>query len=386
MSAGHAAAGTEPGDLLRHHGDAEARGLRDYAVNVAVASPPAFLRAALARALDGLALYPDAAPATARLAAHLDVPPERVRLTNGAAEAFHLLARARTWRHPVVVHPQFTEPEVALARAGCPPTRHVLPAPHFALDAAALERAVGEDADLVVLGNPTNPTSRLHPVAEVLALRRPGRLVVVDEAFLDVVPREQDTALRHAAAGEGVLVVRSLTKTFGLAGVRAGFLLGAPEVVAACVAGQPHWSVNSLALAAIEAVCSSAGVAHTAEVTARLARCRPRLVDGLTALGWSVVGPAAAPFVLARHPRAAEVRLRLREEGIAVRRADTFPGLDDTYLRIAVRDEAETDALLHALERALDTSAQNPTTSGHVEPSGSATATPREHRDHREQR
>lgn len=375
--------GEVPAELLHHHGDVEARGLRDFAVNVAVSSPPEFLRAALAGALDGLAAYPDAAPATARLADHLGVPPERVLLTSGAAEAFHLLARARPRRRPVVVHPQFTEPETALAAAGLTPIRHVLSAPHFALDAAALEASVGEDADLVVLGNPTNPTSRLHPVAEVLRLRRAGRLVVVDEAFLDVVPREQDTALRHAASGEGILVVRSLTKTFGLAGVRAGFLLGAPEVVAACAAQQPHWSVNSLALAAVEAVCSEEGVAHTAEVTARLARCRPRLVDGLTALGLDVVGPAAAPFVLARHPRAAELRLRLREAGIAIRRADTFPGLDHTYLRIAVRDESETDALLQATERALAASAGADATSGRDDTRAPTAATPPEHREDR---
>ncbi|GAB49514.1 cobyrinic acid a,c-diamide synthase/threonine-phosphate decarboxylase [Mobilicoccus pelagius NBRC 104925] len=334
---------------LHHHGDVEARGMRDYAVNVAVATPPAFLRDALASALDGLAAYPDPAPATARLAAHLGVPEERVLLTNGAAEAFHLVARLRPWRRPVVVHPQFTEPEAALRTAGLVPYRHILPAPGFALDADTLDAGPDAEADLVVLGNPTNPTSRLHPVAEILRLRRPGRLVVVDEAFLDVVPREQDTALRHAASGEGLLVVRSLTKTFGLAGVRAGFLVAEPEIVAACAALQPHWSVNSLALAAVEAICSADGVAHTADVTARLSADRPHLVEGLTALGLEVCGPAAAPFVLARHPRAAELRTRLRERGIAVRRGDTFPGLDGEYVRIAVRGPQETDVLLAAL-------------------------------------
>lgn len=387
--------------LLDHHGDVEARGLRDFAVNVAVPRPPAFLGEAMSSAIDGLAAYPDHGPATARLAAHLGVPEERVLITNGAAEAFHLVARARAWRRPVVVHPQFTEPEAALRAAGYVPERHVLPGPDFALDADALngdistcgrttgdtpcrtaddrtgrvpddedrhrhaadqhaaDRHAGHDvgtdsaADLVVLGNPTNPTSRLHPVAEVLRLRRPGRLVLVDEAFLDVVPREQDTALRHAASGDGLVVVRSLTKTFGLAGVRAGFLVAAPEVVAACAAVQPHWSVNSLALAAVEAVCSAQGVAHTAEVVERLREARPHLVDGLTSLGFEVTAPAAGPFVLARHPGAARLRLALREQGIAVRRGDTFPGLDESYVRIAVRERAETDVLLAALARLL---------------------------------
>ncbi|WP_052466828.1 Rv2231c family pyridoxal phosphate-dependent protein CobC [Mobilicoccus massiliensis] len=351
--------------LLAHHGDVEARGMLDFAVNVAVERPPEFLASAMADAITDLAAYPDAGPATALLADHLGLPTGRLLLVNGAAEAFHLIARAEPWRHPVVVHPQFTEPETALRAAGFAPGRHVLEAPAFAFDAESFEARHAE-ADLVFVGNPTNPTSRLHPAADLLRLRRPGRLVVVDEAFMDTVPREQDTVLRHAAAGEGVFVVRSLTKTFGLAGARAGFVVAEPAWIEACARAQPHWSVNSLALAAIEAICTRAGVAHVADVAARVAADRALLVDGLTGLGFDVVRPAAAPFVLAHHPRAAELRSRLREAGIAVRRADTFPGLDDTWLRIAVRDAATTATLLDALRTAGADHADTPETDREV--------------------
>lgn len=349
---------TDPGSLdprlLEHHGDVEARGMLDFAVNVSVPAPPEFVRAAITAALDDLSAYPDPSAATARLADHLGVPGDRTLLTNGAAEAFHLLARARAWRRPVVVHPQFTEPDTALRAAGLDPGWHVLRAPRFVLDAAEFD-AVHPDADLVIVGNPTNPTSVLHPAADLLRLRRPGRVLVVDEAFLDVVPREQDTLLRHAGAGEGVVVVRSLTKTFGLAGLRAGFLVGDPDVIEACARVQPHWSVNHLASTAVEAVATAEGVAHVADVSRRIAQNRPRLVDGLTGLGFAVVGPPAGPFVLASDPRAPELRLRLREQGIAVRRADTFPGLGPTWLRFAVRDAGPTDHLLDALAAILRT-------------------------------
>lgn len=361
--------------LLAHHGDVEARGMLDLAVNVAVEEPPEFVRTAVHAAVGELAAYPDAGPTTAHLADHLGVDPDRVLLTNGAAEAFHLIARAARWQRPVVVHPQFTEPDTALAAAGLQPAWHVLAGPQFTFDAGEFDAAHTE-ADLVVIGNPTNPTSRLHPAADLLRLRRPGsrRLLVVDEAFMDVVPREQDTLLRHAGIGEGVMVVRSLTKTFGLAGLRAGFIVGDPAWIAACAAVQPHWSVNHLALAAVRVCAAGAGVEHVAAVAERVARDRTYLVTRLTQLAFDVVGPAAAPFVLARHPLAAALRESLRASGIAVRRADTFPGLGSEWLRFAVRRPEITDALAAALTSAL-ADAPTATLDARLDPSDSAATT-----------
>ena len=93
-------------------------------------------------------------------------------------------------------------------------------APPFGLAGAC----VPDEADLVVVGNPTNPTSVLHPRDQILALRRPGRIVVVDEAFADAIPGEP-----ASLAGESlpdVVVLRSLTKTWSLAGLRVGYALG----------------------------------------------------------------------------------------------------------------------------------------------------------------
>ncbi|WP_168581291.1 Rv2231c family pyridoxal phosphate-dependent protein CobC [Gephyromycinifex aptenodytis] len=344
MSSRHVPAG------LLHHGDVEARGMLDFAVNVAVAAPPQFVREAMQKALGGVAAYPDPVSATEALAEHLGVAPERVLLTNGAAEAFHLIARAVPWQAPMVLHPQFTEPDSALRCAGYLPQHHILTRDNgFTLDADHLLAQVGPHTDVLFVGNPTNPTSRLHAAHDLLRLRAADRLLVVDEAFIDLVPGEQDTLLRHAARGAGVLVIRSLTKTFGLAGVRAGYLVGDPDWIQACRTVQPHWSVNHLALAAVTACASPAGVAHVHQVAQRIAAHRPVLVQGLEAAGLQVVRPPAAPFVLAHHPQAERLRLALRDKGIALRRADTFPGLGQNWLRIAVRDPACTEALMAAL-------------------------------------
>jgi histidinol-phosphate aminotransferase len=338
---------------LAHHGDAEAGdGLIDLAVNVRRQPLPAWLAGPITASLTRLAAYPDATAATAAVAARHARDPAEVLLTAGAAQAFVLLAQAlRGARRPVVVHPQFTEPEAALRNAGHVVERVLLSeADGFRLDPAL----VPDDADLVFVGNPTNPTSVLHPAADIAELARPGRVLVVDEAFSDTtyapgVPGEPES-LAGRADLPGLVVLRSLTKTWGLAGLRIGYLLAAADVVGRATAMQPLWAVSTPALAAAEACAGPEAVAAERRIARELARERQYLVAGLRNVpGVTVPGDPAGAFVALRLADAGEVRLELRRRGWAVRRGDTFPGLGGDWLRIAVRDTATTDAFLDEL-------------------------------------
>ncbi|MEV8021969.1 Rv2231c family pyridoxal phosphate-dependent protein CobC [Streptomyces sp. NPDC086554] len=336
---------------LRHHGDAEVRGavgLTDLAVNVRANTPPDWLKRHIAASLDGLAAYPDGRAARAAVAARHGVPPDRVLLTSGAAEAFVLLARALKIRQPVVVHPQFTEPEAALRDAGHVVGRVLLrESEGFRLTPAA----VPESADLVVIGNPTNPTSVLHPAASIAELARPGRVLVVDEAFMDAVPGERE-ALAGRTDVPGLVVLRSLTKTWGLAGLRIGYVLADPETIEALSGAQPLWPVSSPALAAAEACVRPRALAEALVAAEQIATDRAHLLAGLAEFapaGIRVPPAAEAPFILLRAPEALPLRERLRERGFAVRRGDTFPGLGPEWLRVAVRDRETTDRFLGAL-------------------------------------
>jgi histidinol-phosphate aminotransferase len=338
----------DPDPHLRHHGDADlAPGLIDLAVNVRAGTPPPWLRAVLHEALDDSAGYPDAGPARHAVAAAHGRDPSEVLLTAGAAEAFVLLARAIRPRHAVVVHPSFTEPEVALRAAGHPVARLLLRAEDgYRLDPAA----VPADADLVVLGNPTNPTSVLHPAEDVVELARPGRVLVVDEAFADTVPGEPES-LASRTDVSGLLVVRSLTKTWGLAGLRVGYALGPAGLVAAMATRQPHWPVSTPALTALRACTTPAALAEADAAARELGRHRAALLDALPP-GVEVVADPRSSFVLLRVPRGAQVRQALRDRGWAVRRGDTFPGLTPDHLRVAVRDPETSRAFADALAEA----------------------------------
>ena len=333
---------------LRHHGDVEAGpGLLDLAVNVRGTTPPAWLKGRLVRALDGLGAYPDQQLARAAVCRRHERPEAEVLLTAGAAEAFVLLARVLRPRHAVCVHPGFTEPEAALRAAGSDVQRLVL-APPYVLDPAQ----VPEGADLVVVGNPTNPTGALHE--RLSELCRPGRTVVVDEAFADAVPGEPQS-LAGRSDLPGLVVVRSLTKTWALAGLRVGYLLAPPELVVRLRDAQPLWAVSSLALVALDTCLARGPVAAARRDAIELAEQRRALERALTDAGVEVTPGSQAPFLLCRVPGRPDVREALRTRGIAVRRGDTFPGLTGEHWRTAVRGEQERARLLAALTDVLGT-------------------------------
>lgn len=344
-------------DPLRHHGDAELLpGTVDFAVNVRGDGPPTWLRERLAARLGDLGGYPtvdDDEAARAAVAARHGVRTTDVLLLSGAAEGFHLLAdhAAREGLRAAVVHPSFTEPEVELRRAGVPVHRIILREP-FRLDPTL----VPADADLVVVGNPTNPTSVLHRRQDVAALCRPGRVTVVDEAFLDMV----DDEATHTLAGAdlpGLVVLRSLTKTWALAGLRVGYAVGDPAVLAEVAAHRPHWPLGTLQLEAIRACVDAAADPELATIRTEVAAERRAMVETLEAAGIVVAVPPRAPFVLVRTPHGRDptaFRAGLIRRGVTTRRCDTFPGLDAGYLRLAVRAGTMVDDLVSAWRGAAE--------------------------------
>lgn len=349
--AGRAIALTGPGPVpgeLRHHGDRDARGAEhDHAVNVLAGGPPAWLRTALDTALDdAAAAYPDERPAVAALAALHDRDPAEVVPTNGASEALWLLGPALRPRLAACVHPAFTEAEAGLHAHGVPVVRVARDPKHdFALDPAA----VPEAADMVVVGNPASPSGTLAPTAAVLALRRPGRIVVVDEAFMSLVPGEPGSLVSERL--DDVVVVRSLTKSLAVPGLRVGYALAGERVAARLRAVRPPWSANALALAALVAAA-----AHPDELAAAAENAtaeRMDLAERLAAIDGVRVWPSAANFCLVEVANGPGVVARLREEGIAVRPAASFPGLGTGHLRITAREGEANARVAAALAEAV---------------------------------
>lgn len=329
---------------LRRHGDTEVRpGDADHAVNVVAGGPPGWLKEALDAALATEAQrYPDDATARDALAELHGRDAAEIVPTNGAAEALWLLPAALRPALAACVHPGFTEAEAALRAHGVPVARVLRdPGAGFALDPAA----VPEPADLVIVGNPASPSGTLVPATAILALRRPGRVVVVDEAFMELVPGRSPSLVGERL--DDVVVVRSLTKALAIPGLRAGYAVAAAALADALRAVRPPWSANALALAAL-----AAAARHPAEIEAiadRVAGERDDLAARLAAIEGVRTWPSVANFCLVEVRNGGEVAAALRARGIAVRPAASFPGLDDRHIRITARDPDANARLAAAL-------------------------------------
>jgi histidinol-phosphate aminotransferase len=329
---------------LRLHGDALAGpDLRDFAVNVWPHSHPAALKGALEQALAD-PHYPDETRARDAVATRHGRAVADVLLLNGACDAFWLLAQTLRPRRAACLHPSFTESEVALRAVGCEVERILVRGNDWRLE----PDDVPDSAELVVVGNPNNPTGRLEQREALRRLIRSQRVVVVDESFMDFVADEHESLA--GARRTGLVVVRSLTKLWSLAGVRAGYLLAEPHLVAALAANRQPWSVNAVACAALE-WCACDRETPVA-VAAAVAHARTDLAAQLVSLGITV-WPSAANFLLLELADGEEVARRLRERGIAVRPAHSFPGLGRNHLRVAVRRPAENALLVAALREVL---------------------------------
>lgn len=330
---------------LNDHGDRHVPpGATNLAVN-ALPGPPAWMRHRLAGV--DLTAYPDPTPGVEAAAARHGLPVEHCLLTHGAAEAFGLIAYGLRPRHAACVHPSFTAPEAALRAAGIPVTRVQRSVEDdFVLDLSTIPA----DADLVVLGRPDNPTGRLDDLALVRALARPGRVIVVDEAFADFLPDPHQAAGLAGLGLPGLVCVRSLTKLWGLAGLRVGYLLAAPDLVSRLATVRQPWPVSTPAVHAVALACAAEQERRGRALEVEAARTE--VLHDLAPLPLRIWASPANYLLL--HSGHRDLRDRLLRHGLALRRGETFPGLDATYLRTAVSlDPTVRGTLVSALTSEL---------------------------------
>ena len=313
---------------------------------------PVGVRAAIDAALLSTPLnrYPDPMANELRdeLAARHGLARDRVCVGNGGDELlFNLLfAFGGPGRALVTCPPDFSE--YANFAAMCETeVRAVWRDPEdFSVDADALVAAAA-GAALVFLTSPNNPTGDLLPHDTLRrVLDETDALVLVDEAYVEFAP-EGSSVADWVATEPRLVVLRTLSKAFGLAGARVGYVLADPAVVDALAAVRQIYSVDVLAQAA--GLASVRCRDQLAPVVADIVAERARLAAGLAALPGVRIWPSEANFVLVRVPRAAEVRRRLRDEhSVLVRDFSAAPGLDGC-LRLSVGTREENDALLDAL-------------------------------------
>jgi histidinol-phosphate aminotransferase len=323
----------------------------DFSANTNPYGPSPAVHAALAHV--PLDRYPDREALALRtaLAESLGVNVARVTAGNGASELISLVALAfvRPGDAVVVVGPTYGEYARAARLAGGHLTAwEARPEDEFRPDLMAIACSLERLRPRVVfVCNPNNPTGTApgpEPLAS-LARRFPSALFVVDEAYL---PFAEGVGSAVGAGAANVLVLRSMTKDCGLAGVRLGYAVGPESLVESLRRVQPPWSVSALAQSA--GVAALGDPAHRERTLQLLRKAKAPLAAGLAQLGLPPV-PSEVPFFLVRVGDGATFRQKLLARRLLVRDCASF-GLP-AYVRISTRRPEENERLLAAVREVM---------------------------------
>jgi threonine-phosphate decarboxylase len=332
----------------------------DFSASINPLGPAPGVRDALLDTFGSLVHYPDSHCTGLReaLAHGHGVKPSNICVANGSTELIYLLPRlAAKKKRALVIAPSFSEYARALLRDDCRVEYHILQSANgFDLQLAQIEERLHDGFDLCLLGNPGNPTGRLHPLAEVEELfrlcRAAGSLLVIDEAFMDFC--EEGSAKHIASGSDGIIVLRSMTKFHALPGLRLGFAVASEVIIERITAVREPWSVNTPAQAA--GIASLADAEFAAATRKMISAERKQLAAGLAAIPGLCPFPSATNFLLVeivRGPSAGEVAGRLLGEHILIRDCANFQGLSERFFRVAVRMRRENERLLATLAEAL---------------------------------
>lgn len=331
----------------------------DFSANI---NPLGMPSGAIKAAMDSLKEcehYPDPLCRALRdaISAHEGVPSERIVCGNGAADLIFRITAAAKPRTALLPAPTFAEYEQALTAAGCGCRFYPLDEiTGFAFTEDFL-RELTPEIDVLFLCNPNNPTGRT--IEQDLLLQIAERCnnlsirLVVDECFNDFLDEpEKHTMKPHLDRYPNLLLLKAFTKIFAMPGLRSGYALCSDLcfIDALYAVGQP-WSVSVPAQrAGIAALTDTAYLNETRNI---IRQERTWLARNLEQIGAKVY-PAEANYILFRMENAESIRKRLANKGVLVRGCGNYRGLNDHYLRIAVRGRKENEQLIAALKNSLE--------------------------------
>ena len=341
------------GETARELGIPEERILK-MASNESPLGPSPRAVDAIRGALDTLHYYPDGSgfELKRKLAPRLGLDPANFVLGNGSNDVLELVARAFLTRDESAVYSRHAFMVYPLAVQAIGAQGIVVPERNYSTDLEAIAAAVRADTKIVFVANPNNPTGSFNPWEDVRRLleRVPGDvLVVVDEAYEEYLPDDlRSPTAKWLARFPNLIVTRTLSKAYGLAGLRVGYAFADPVVAEVMNRVRQPFNVNQLAMvAACAAVDDDEFIARARAVNAAGLE---QLAAGFRALGLEFI-PSRGNFVTVHVPHAAKVYGLLLADGVIVRPVSGY-GMPD-HLRVTVGLPEHNERFLASLARAL---------------------------------
>ncbi len=329
----------------------------DFSASINPLGPPKSAIAAIEQALKDLTAYPD--PHYTQLRAslsqfHPTLTPEWILPGNGSAELLTWAARELSeLEGTCLLTPAFSDYQRALEAFGATVRKYPIDLRLEILDVrlpiqnpkSKIQNRYG-----LLLNNPHNPSGRLFDREAILPLISQFALVVVDEAFMDFLPPDQQQSLICAVQDyPNLVILRSLTKFYSLPGLRLGYCIAHPDRLRRWQEWRDPWPVNILAVAAATAVV--ADTQFQQQTWDWLPKARSQLFQGLGLLAGLQPYPSAANFILVQseQPSSQLQEKLLKHSRILIRDCLSFPELGDRFFRVAVRTEADNQRLLDGL-------------------------------------
>lgn len=337
----------------------EPSGIIDFSASINPLGISPLARKAIICALESLVHYPDNTHCELKqaLADYHGLSAANIVVANGSTEIIYQLPAMLPGSRALIISPSFSEYERSLVQQQWEARHFILkPESSFAIDLAALEQSLADGYDALYLCNPGNPSGTLYSLQVIEQIcrlcRDSGTFLVLDEAFMDFC--EEGSAKHFIVTGDNALVLRSMTKFFGIPGLRLGYALSGGSVAERLAGMGGPWSVNTLALTAGVAALRDSG--HNQRTLEYIRRERRTLFDRLTELKQLKVYPSSANFILAEITggmSAAELRDRLMHQRLLIRDCANFVGLTPQFFRVAVRTTQENQRLVGALKGLL---------------------------------
>lgn len=296
--------------------------------------------------LSTICSYPEPMPYSleSEIARRYSLTPRQVCVTNGATEAIYLIAQVFQGRTSAVLGPTFSEYADA-----CRVHRHKVK-PFYSLD------ALPEDAELVWICNPNNPTGEVRNKEDLKALvdSHPDKLFIFDQSY-EYFTLKSLLGIKEAASFPNVILLHSMTKQYAIPGLRVGYFTASEGLTDDVRCRRMPWSVNSLAIEAAKYLLEE-GDGISADIPQLLAE-RERLTNLLLATGMLEIWPTDTHYMLIklRMGKAAALKDFLAvNHGILIRDASNFEGLDERFFRIATQTPEENDKLVKAVSEWME--------------------------------
>ncbi len=347
--------GANPHRLYEQAGKKLPSEIIDFSENVHPFGPPVFLKEQWADFFDLLASYPDpqAEPFRSKAAEYHGVGKQQIAAGNGAAEVFTWLARRYRNKRVLLVEPAFSEYRSTLESENAQIMEiNLRPENNWQLQLDEVEKQAAH-CDAFYVCNPHNPTGRLlnlSVLSEIAELCKGNCELVIDEAFIDFVGEHASFAPLLKTYPH-VIIVRSMTKMYALAGLRLGYAIAEAGIIRELTGSRAHWNVNGLAAAA-GARCFSEEPYRERVIAAAVSE-RVKMETYLEATGCTFV-PSTANFLCFQlpNPKLSEPFFHaMLEAGIVLRHTYSFKGMDGQWFRIGMKSASAMERLRKEMHR-----------------------------------